>query len=63
MAININVGKVKTFRGKQIEDVKNLDVREFASYLTSRERRTVLRSFSIIEKFIEKSRKDVAKGM
>lgn len=62
MAVNINVGKVKAFRGKQIEDMKNLDVREFASYLNSRERRTVLRSFSLIEKFIEKSRKDVAKG-
>ncbi|MEI7719084.1 MAG: ribosomal protein S19 family protein [archaeon] len=62
MAITINVGKVKAFRGKQIEDMKNLDVREFAKYLNSRERRTVLRSFSLIEKFIEKSRKDVAKG-
>lgn len=62
MAVNINVGKVKVFRGKQIEDIKNLDVREFASFLTARERRTVLRSFSMIEKFIEKSRKDIAKG-
>ena len=39
MAITINVGKVKAFRGKQIEDMKNLDVREFAKYLNSRETR------------------------
>src|SRR5574344_1268588 len=62
MAVNINVGKVKAFRGKQIEDLKNLDVREFAALLTSRERRTVLRSFHLIEKFLEKSKKDVAKN-
>jgi small subunit ribosomal protein S19 len=62
MAVNINVGKVKAFRGKQIEDLKNLDVREFAALLNSRERRTVLRSFHLIEKFLEKSKKDVAKN-
>lgn len=62
MAVRINVGKVKEFRGKQIEDLKNLDVREFAALLASRERRTILRSFPLIEKFIEKSKKDVAKG-
>lgn len=62
MAVNINVGKVKVFRGKQIEDLKNLDVREFAALLSSRERRTILRSFHFIEKFLDKSKKDVAKG-
>ena len=60
--VNINVGKVKVFRGKQIEDLKSLDVREFAALLTARERRTVLRSFAMIEKFLDKSKKDVAKG-
>jgi small subunit ribosomal protein S19 len=64
MVINVNmqVGKVKTFRGKLVEDLKILDVREFAKLLTSRDRRTVLRSFQTIEKFIEKSKKDVAKN-
>jgi small subunit ribosomal protein S19 len=62
MAVNINVGKVKAFRGKQIEDLKSLDVREFAALLNSRERRTVLRSFHLIEKFLDKSKKDVAKN-
>lgn len=64
MAINVNIGagRVKTFRGKQMEELKNLDVREFAKLLTSRERRTIMRSFQIVEKFLEKSKKDVAKG-
>ncbi len=62
MAVNINVGKVKVFRGKQIEDLKSLDVREFAALLNSRERRTILRSFHLIEKFLDKSKKDVAKN-
>jgi small subunit ribosomal protein S19 len=60
--VNINIGKVKVFRGKQIEDLKNLDVREFAKYLTSRERRTIMRSFQVLEKFIKKSQEDVKKN-
>jgi small subunit ribosomal protein S19 len=64
MAINVNIGagRVKTFRGKQMEELKNLDVREFAKLLTSREKRTIMRSFQVLEKFLEKSKKDVAKG-
>jgi small subunit ribosomal protein S19 len=64
MAINVNIGagRVKTFRGKQLEELKVLDVREFAKLLTSRERRTVMRSFQMLEKFLDKSKKDVAKG-
>lgn len=65
MATNVNMnvgGRVKTFRGKQLEELKLLDVREFAKLLTSRERRTIMRSFQILEKFLEKSKKDVAKG-
>jgi len=63
MAINVNIGagRVKTFRGKQLEELKVLDVREFAKLLTARERRTVMRSFQILEKFLDKSKKDVAK--
>ena len=65
MATNVNMnvgGRVKTFRGKQLEELKTLDVREFAKLLTSRERRTIMRSFQTIEKFLEKSKKDVAKN-
>ena len=51
-----------TYRGLTIEELKKLDVREFAKYLKSRQRRTILRQFQEIEKFInnakEKQKKD-----
>lgn len=63
MALNINVSsKNRMFRGKSLDELKALDIREFAKYMTSRERRTVMRSFQIIEQFLEKSQKDVAKN-
>ena len=40
------------YRGKTIEELQKMDVREFAKYLPSRERRTLLRQFQDIEKFI-----------
>ncbi len=60
--LTVRTGKVKTFRGKLIEDFKGMDLREFVNYLTSRERRTVLRSFQVQQKFLEKSKKDIAKN-
>ena len=43
-----------TFRGKSMQESKQLDTREFAKYLKSRQRRAVLHQFDIIEKFIAK---------
>lgn len=43
-----------TYRGKTIDELKKLNIREFAMLLTARERRTVLRNSDVIEKFIEK---------
>jgi len=42
------------YRGKSLTDLKKLDVREFAKYLPSRERRSLLRHFEVIEKFVQK---------
>lgn len=42
------------YRGKNVEDLKKLDVRESAKYLPSRSRRSVLRHFDIVEKFVKK---------
>ena len=42
------------FRGKKIEELKQLDIREFAKYLKSRSRRTILRNFDVIERFVKK---------
>ena len=50
------------FKGKTMEELKVLDVREFAKFLRSRQRRTVLRQFQEIEKFINRSKAKLAKG-
>ena len=49
------------FRGKTLEELKTIDVREFAKLLTSRQRRTVLRQFQKIEDFLNRSKKKLAK--
>lgn len=42
------------YRGKNLEELKKLDVREVAKYLPSRSRRSVLRKFDVVEKFIKR---------
>ena len=42
------------YRGKSLEELKALDVRESAKFLKSRSRRAVLRQFNEIEKFIKR---------
>src|SRR3989338_1553450 len=41
------------YRGKSLEELKTLDVRESAKYLNSASRRSVLRQFNSIEEFIK----------
>ena len=50
------------YRGKNIEDLKKLDVREFAKYMTSRQRRTTLRQFQKIENFISRAKEKISRG-
>jgi len=50
--IGIEKKKAFTYRGKTIEELKELDIREFAKLLPSRKRRSVLRGFQEIEKFV-----------
>jgi len=49
MANIVTSGKERFFRGKSIEELKKLDVREFAKFLKSRPRRFVMRNFNVIE--------------
>lgn len=42
------------YRGKPVEELKKLDVREVAKYLPSRSRRSVLRNFQVLENFIKR---------
>ena len=51
-----------TFRGKTIEELKKLDVREFSKYLNSKTKRFVLRQFQEIEKFVKRANKKAAKN-
>jgi small subunit ribosomal protein S19 len=44
--------KIFTYRGKTLDELKALEVREFAKYLKSRARRVALRQFQEIEKFV-----------
>lgn len=50
------------FRGKKLEDMKAMDVRESAKYMTSRSRRSVLRNFNVIEKFVKRVEKKLEKN-
>ena len=50
------------YRGKSLAELKTLDTREFAKYLGSDSRRTVMRKFDVIEKFVTRCRKKVEKG-
>jgi len=50
-----------TFRGKTLEELKSLEVREFAKYLKSRQRRATLRQFNEIEKFITRANKKISR--
>ena len=51
-----------TFKGKTIEELKGLEVREFAKFLRARQRRTVLRNFQELEEFINRSKEKLKKG-
>jgi len=53
------MAKEVLYRGKTIEELSKLDVREFSKFLPSRKRRSVLRQFDKIEKFLQRSRKKI----
>lgn len=54
--------KIFTYRGKTLDELKTLDVREFAKYLPSKERRLSLRQFQEIENFVSRAQKKVEKN-
>ncbi len=51
-----------TYKGKTIEELKALDVREFAKYLKSGKRRNALRRFQEIEKFVSDAKEKIEKN-
>jgi small subunit ribosomal protein S19 len=54
--------KIELRRGKTIEELNKMDIREFAKYVDSRARRTLLRQSSVIEKFLKKCKECSEKG-
>jgi len=54
--------KERLFRGKSVDDLKKLDTREFAKLLKSRPRRMLMRNFNVVEEFVRRCQKKVAKG-
>lgn len=53
--------KDKFYRGKNVEELKSLDVREFAKFIKSRPRRAILRNFDVVEQFIKKCKERTTK--
>lgn len=46
--------KERFYRGVSIEELKRLDIREFAKLIKARPRRAILRNYDLVEKFIRK---------
>ncbi len=55
------VKKEFTYRGKTIEELKQMNLREFARLLKANERRTVLRQTDELERFISKAGRKIEK--
>jgi small subunit ribosomal protein S19 len=53
--------KENLFRGKTLEELKALDVRESAKFMKSKSRRAILRNFDTVEKFIKRCEKKIAR--
>lgn len=51
-----------TFKGKKIEELKKLGIREFAEFLPSRRRRFILRNFQDVEEFVNRAKNKIEKG-
>lgn len=50
------------YRGKSLEELNKLDIREFAKFLPSRERRSLLRNSDQVQKFVTRCIKYNEKG-
>jgi len=50
------------YKGKTLEELQSMDVRELAKYVNARQRRTMFRQYDKIEKFIQRCKKKIEKG-
>jgi len=58
----VKKSKDKFFRGKNVEELKKADTREFAKLVKARARRTLLRNYDVVEAFVRKVEERSAKG-
>jgi small subunit ribosomal protein S19 len=54
--------KIIKYKGKLLEELQALEVRQFAQFVNSRKRRTLLRNFQVIEKFVKEAKEKQAKN-
>ncbi len=54
--------KDKFYRGKNVNELKAVDTREFAKLVKARERRTLLRNYDVVEAFVKKCEERTSKG-
>ncbi len=50
------------YRGKSIDYLKTLDTREVAKFLPARSRRSILRKFDVVEKFVKRCEKKASRN-
>ncbi|HLC86959.1 MAG TPA: ribosomal protein S19 family protein [Candidatus Nanoarchaeia archaeon] len=50
------------YRGKIIDELKQINIREFAKLTTSRQRRAILRNFQEIENFVNRCKSKINKN-
>jgi len=58
----ISTKKEFTYRGKTIEELKKLSLKEFSKLLKSRSRRYVIRNSQEIEKFVKRAREKLERN-
>ena len=58
----VKKSKDKFFRGRNVEELKAVDTREFAKLVPSRERRTLLRNDDVVEAFVRRLEEKGVKG-
>jgi len=51
-----------TYRGKTVDELKKIDVREFSKHIKSGPRRTVLRQFQQIEDFVNRAKIKISRN-
>ena len=54
--------KEKFYRGKNVDELKALDIREFAKLVKARARRTLLRNYDVVAAFVKKCEIKSGKG-